>query len=134
MNQRTPLSTSAKLNVAGLVVAAVGILTQYLSGVEGFPTIPPGPIILLVAAGLVTFGPCRWTSAIGVVAPLFVLVGGAIATTVNWGTSAAPLSNPTEAGGFAGAVIQLVGVITALVAGIAAAKPGPIPRPEEGRK
>jgi hypothetical protein len=36
-------STAARLNVAGLVAAAAGILIQYFSGVEGFPTVPPGP-------------------------------------------------------------------------------------------
>lgn len=85
MNKRTPLSSSAKLNVAGLVVAATGILMQYFSGVEGFPLIPPGPIVLLVAAALIAFGSWRWTPAVGVIAPLFVLIGGTIATIVNWG-------------------------------------------------
>jgi hypothetical protein len=117
---RTSLSTAGKLNVAGLVAGAGGILMQYLSRVEGFPTIPPGPIILLVAAAVVAFGPWRWTPAVGVVTPLFVLVGGAIATIVNWGVGA-PLANPAEVGGFASAVIQLLGLITALVAGIVAA-------------
>jgi hypothetical protein len=46
-------SVAAKVNLAGLVVAAAGITIQYFSGVEGFPTIPPGPFILLGAAALV---------------------------------------------------------------------------------
>jgi hypothetical protein len=33
MSRRSPLSTPEKVNVAGLVVAAAGILLQYLSGV-----------------------------------------------------------------------------------------------------
>jgi hypothetical protein len=118
-NKRTPLSTAGKLNAAGLVVAAAGILTQYFSGVEGFPTIPPGPIILLVAAALVAFGPWRWTPAVGVITPLFVLVGGAIAAIAGNGLGP-QLSDPAEVGGFAGAVMQLLGLITAFVGGIVA--------------
>jgi hypothetical protein len=117
MQKQNPLV--GKLTVAGLVVAAAGILTQYFSGVEGFPTIPPGPIILLVAAAVVAFGPWRWTTAVGVGVSLFVLVGGTIATIVNWGVGA-PLSNPAEIGGFIGSVIQFLGLIIAFVAGIRA--------------
>jgi hypothetical protein len=40
------------LSVVGLVVAAAGIMVQYVSGVD-FPTIPLGPIILLAAAAVV---------------------------------------------------------------------------------
>lgn len=110
-----------KLNVAGMVVAAGGILVQYVSGVEGFPLIPPGPIILLAAAALVAIGSWRWTPAVGVITPLFVLIGGLIANIVNWGAGA-PLSDPANIVGFSGAVIQWVGVTTALVAGIVTAK------------
>jgi hypothetical protein len=105
-----------RVNVAGILVAAAGIMTQFLAGVVGFPTIPPGPIILVVAAALVVFGR-RWSPIIAVVAPLFVLIGGAIATAVNWG-SGAPLSDPSELGGFVGAVVQFVGLIVAVAAGV----------------
>jgi hypothetical protein len=56
MSRLFTLSAPAKVNVAGLVVAAAGILIQYFSGVEGFPTIPPGPFILLAAAALIAWG------------------------------------------------------------------------------
>src|SRR5262245_22891624 len=85
MKKRIPLSMAGKLTVAGLVIAAAGILIQYFSGVEGFPTIPPGPVILLVAAAVVAFGPWRWAIIVGVATALFVLVGGTIATIANWG-------------------------------------------------
>jgi hypothetical protein len=110
-------SIPARVNVAGLVVAAAGILIQYFSGVEGFPTIPPGPFILLGAAALVAWGPWRWTPAVGLIAPLLGLVLGTMSTVLNWGTTA-PLSDPSEAAGFAGAVIQFSGLVTALGAGI----------------
>jgi hypothetical protein len=116
MDKGIAQSAPGKLNVAGQVLAAGGILMQYFSEVEGFPTIPPGPFILLAAAALVALGPWRWTPLVGVIAPLFVLVGGAIATIVNWGAGA-PLSDPAEVGGFAGAVIQLLGLVAAIAAG-----------------
>ncbi len=40
------------MNVAGMLVAVAGIVVQIATGVD-YPTIPPGPIILLVAAGIV---------------------------------------------------------------------------------
>ena len=49
---------AASLTVAGLVVAAAGIVIQIASGAE-YPTIPPGLIILLAAAGLVALA-TRW--------------------------------------------------------------------------
>jgi hypothetical protein len=120
MNKPNPSATTA-VNVVGIVVAAAGILMQYFAGAEGFPTIPPGPIILLIAAGVVAFGPWRWTAVVGILAPLFVLIGGTISTTVNWGTGA-PLSDPAEVGSFVGALIQFVALLIAVVTGVAAAK------------
>ena len=32
--------------VVGLVLAGAGVLTEFLTGVKGFPKIPPGPIII----------------------------------------------------------------------------------------
>jgi hypothetical protein len=62
-SQHTPV---AMLSVVGLVVAAAGIMIQYASGVD-YPTIPPGPpIILLAAAAVVAFGPWRWSHRAGV--------------------------------------------------------------------
>jgi hypothetical protein len=48
------------------------------------------------------------------------LVLGTMSTVLNWGTTA-PLSHPGEAAGFAGAVLQFVGLIVALGAGIVVA-------------
>ena len=49
--RRTPART---VQVAGLVTAAVGVIVLILVGVPGFPLIPPGPIILLVAAAVIS--------------------------------------------------------------------------------
>jgi hypothetical protein len=55
-----------------------------------------------------------------VLAPLLILVLGTMSTVLNWGTTA-PLSDPGETAGFAGAVIQFLGLIVALGAGIVVA-------------
>ncbi len=49
--------------VAGLATAAVGTLLEYVTGVPGFPTVPPGPIILGVAAVVVAVVAWRWIAA-----------------------------------------------------------------------
>jgi len=120
MTPNSQLTPFAMLNVLGLVVAAAGIMIQYVSGVD-YPTIPPGPIILLAAAAVVAFGPWSWAVRVGLGAALFLSIGGAIATLAGNGFSET-LGDPGEVGGFAGAVIQLVGLAIALPAGIIAAK------------
>jgi hypothetical protein len=120
------------LNVVGLLVAATGIMIQYVSGVD-FPTVPPGPIILLAAAAVVAFGPWRWSPFVGLGAAVFLSIGGAIATIAGNGFNET-LGDPGELGGFAGALIQIAGLAIALPAGIVAAKrtshrPGVAARP-----
>jgi hypothetical protein len=115
-------SWAATLTAVGLVVAATGIVIQYVSGVD-YPTIPPGPIILLAAAAVVVFGPWSWAIRVGLGAALFLTIGGAIATIAGNGY-AETLGDPDEAGGFAGAAIQIAGLAIALPAGIIASKRG----------
>lgn len=105
------LSSAAKmLIVAGLVVVAAGIVIQIAVGVD-YPTIPPGLMIVLVAAGLIVFGPWWWTPVVGLVVGLFLLVGFFVSS----GTMDR-LTDTGEFGEFAGTAIQLVGVIVAIVA------------------
>lgn len=120
-SRRPTLSAAGKLNVAGMVAAAAGIIIQITSGSDLYPTIPPGPIILIAGAALVALGPWRWTPVVGVVVPLFLIVGAVIAA-VNSGEFVDQLTDPGQVGIgiFAGDVIQLLGVIAALVAGIVA--------------
>jgi hypothetical protein len=47
----------------------------------------------------------------------FSLALGTLSTVLNWGTTA-PLSDPGEPAGFAGAVLQFSGLLAALAAGI----------------
>jgi hypothetical protein len=120
-NSHTQRSPAAKLNIGGLVVAAAGIMIQYVSGVEGYPTIPPGPIILLVAAAVVAFGPWRWAPVVGLATALFVSIGGVIATIAGNGFNPT-LGDPSDVGGFAGAVVQILGLLIAVPAGVVAAR------------
>lgn len=113
MNQQNSLSSSSKLTVAALLIAAVGIVIQIVSGVD-FPTIPPGLVILLTAAGLVAFGPWRWVPVVGAVLGVWLIVG------LSLSGEAGRLLDPSWFGGFVGLWIQLLAVIVAVVAGIAA--------------
>jgi hypothetical protein len=114
MRSREPLSRAAKLNVAGLLAAAVGI--AILFAVIDFPVpVPVGTILLLVVAGLVVWGRWRWTAVVGVLAPLAILVGGFLAPDLF-----DRLTHPAQTGAFVGTWVQMVGQVTAIVAGIAA--------------
>ncbi len=113
MNQRNSLSLYGKVTVAALLVAAVGIVIQYVSGVD-FPTVPPGLIILLVAAGLVAFGPWRWAPVVGMVVGLFLIVGFFASGQIG------PLLDPGWFGRFVGVWVLFLSVVVAFVAGTVA--------------
>jgi hypothetical protein len=109
-------SAAGKLNVAGLVAAAAGIVIQIASGAD-YPTVPPGLIILLAAAGLVALGArWRWTTIVGVVVPTFLLIGAVVASQAR-----DQLGDPGQVGVFVGTAVQLLAMAVALVAGVAAA-------------
>jgi len=65
---------AGKVAVAGLVVAAVGVVFQILSGTP-YPTIPPVFFILLIPAALIVFGRWRWAPVSAVLAGLFLTFG-----------------------------------------------------------
>lgn len=113
MNRQNSLSWSGRLTVAALLVAAAGIVIQIFSGID-FPTVPPGLVILLVAAGLVALGPWRWTPIVGAVLGVWLLVGFTLSG------EAGRLFDPIQVGGFVGLWIQLLAIIVAIVAGIVA--------------
>ncbi len=109
MNQRNSLSSSSKVTVAPLLVAAAGFVIQIVSGVD-VPTVPPGLVILLVAAGLIAFVPWRWIPVLGVPVGLFFLIGffgsGAVGN----------LLDPSRLGVFVGACVQFLAAIVVIVA------------------
>ena len=51
------MSTPRRINIGALLVAAAGVFVIFLSAPDLFPAVPPGVIILAVAAALVAFVP-----------------------------------------------------------------------------
>jgi len=113
MKQQKSLSPSQKVTIAALLVAALGFAIQILSGIE-VPTIPPGLVILVVAAALVALLPWRWAPVVGIVVGLFLLVGFFASGAVG------NLLDPSRFGVLVGAWIQFLSVIVAVVAGAVA--------------
>ena len=110
------LSTPAKLSAAGLLLTAAGMFVQIAAGSTLYPSIA-GPIVLIVAAILVTFGPGRSAPWVGFVVPL-VLGVGAIAAALMTGDFIDQLTDVGKPGLLAGSVMQVVGLITAVAGGL----------------
>ena len=113
MNQRSSLLSASKLTVAALLVAAAGFAIQIVSGVD-VPTVPPGLVILVVAATVVALLPWRWVPVVGAFAGLFLFVGFFASGAVG------NLLDLNRLGVFIGAWIQFLAVIVAAVTGIVA--------------
>lgn len=62
------------VSAIALLVAAAGIGVQIAGGAD-YPAVPPGAILLVIAAGIVWFAPWRWAPAAAVVAGVFLVVG-----------------------------------------------------------
>ena len=134
MNGQRSWSGPRAATVAGLAVGASGIATLWASGVE-FPIYPPpGIVILLAGAILVALAPWSWAPAVGAFLGLFVTVGfvasgGPPNLVGRDGTSVA-----------IGTWIQLIGVLTALLAGVIATRanyrkqPQATTRPRPGQR
>jgi hypothetical protein len=110
------LSAPSKVNVAAMATAIVGIVLQIAAGVD-YPPIPPGPIILAIAAGLVVFTGRRWALLVAVIVPLFLTVGGTIAFVASDDMA---LRHPDDVGAFLATALQMVAVAVAFVAGLQA--------------
>ncbi|MEU8183369.1 hypothetical protein AB0B85_03040 [Micromonospora sp. NPDC049044] len=104
--------TARTFTIAGLVVGAAGIAMLWAAGVEFPIAVPPGMIILLAGAVFVAFVPWRWSPAVGALLGLFVTVGFLISPT-----GVDNLLGRHGADVATGQFIQLVGVLTALIAG-----------------
>ena len=107
----SPAPRTSRLTVVALLIAAVGFVTQMIAGVTDTPTIPPGLVVILVAAGLVAFIPGRWMPLAGAVAGLFNLVASLV---VGAGDR---LTDPSPATGFIGAWLMHIGLIAACIVG-----------------
>jgi hypothetical protein len=108
-------SASTKVHALSLIVAAIGILIEYIVGVPGFPTVPPGPIILGLA-GIMVFvivTRWKWILIISEILVLFITTGGIIE-----GSSWDRLGKITDFGPFFGTALQWIGMTVAIIAGI----------------
>jgi hypothetical protein len=108
------ISLIRAVTAAALVTAAVGIGVQILSGAD-YPPVPPGAVILVVAAGVCVLWRRWWAPVIAAVAALFLLVGAVLTPNV-----ADHLDKPLGSGLLLGTVVQLVGVVVALAGAIMA--------------
>src|SRR5262245_38527135 len=117
MNVQRSLSAPRALTIVGLVVGALGIAILWASGVA-FPIYPPPGIIILLAGALfVGLAPWRWAPGVGAFLGLFVFVGFLISPT--------GLSNLFGQAGTSVAIgqgVQVIGVLTALIAGVIATR------------
>jgi hypothetical protein len=105
------LQRTSRLTVVALLIAAVGFVTQMVAGVTDTPTIPPGLVAILIAAGLIAFVPGRWIPLAGVGAGLFNLVASLAVDAVD------RLSDTSPASGFIGAWLMHIGLIAACILG-----------------
>jgi len=116
MNAQKSWSGPRTATVAGLVVGAVGIAILWASGVE-FPIYPPpGIVILLAGAIFLGLASWPWSPAVGAFMGLFVTVGFVI--------SGGPpnLFGRDGTSVLIGTWIQMLGVLTALIAGVMATR------------
>jgi hypothetical protein len=117
MNAQRAWSGARTATLVGLVIGALGIAILWASGVE-FPIYPPpGIIILLGGAIFVGLATWPWAPGVGAFLGLFVLVGFLISPT-----GLSNLSGEAGTGVAVGQGIQVVGVLTALVAGVIATR------------
>jgi hypothetical protein len=117
MYPKTSSSRPRAATIAGLVVGALGIAILWASGVE-FPIYPPpGIVILLAGTAFVALGRSPWTPAVGAFLGLFVILGFLISPT-----GLSNLSGQAGASVATGQGIQVIGVVTAFIAGVIATR------------
>jgi hypothetical protein len=109
-------SGAARLNVAGLVLTAIGILLERGAGSELYPTLAP-PIVLLVGAAAVALRPGRLTAYLGLVIPL-VLTAGLTISALLAPTFLEQILAPGNAAIVLGSVLHIAGLIAALAGGV----------------
>lgn len=112
--KRPQSSTPYRVTMAGLVVGAIGIVILWVAGAD-MPAVPPGFILLLLAAALVAFGPWRWTPIVA------ILIGLSEAGGV-FGASAGQLVDTTPLSWFLGTWVRVLGIVLILVGGVLATR------------
>ena len=117
MTVQRSLSGAGATAVGGLVVGALGIAILWASGVKFPLAVPPGLVILLAGALFVGLASRPWAPGVGAFLGLFVIVGFLISPT--------GLTNLFGRAGTSVAIgqgIQVIGVLTALIAGVIATR------------
>ena len=111
--QRSPAMI---LNIAGLVATAAGMLLQIAAGSALYPSLA-GPVVLVVTALIVAFGPWGWTAYIGLLVPLVLGIGATVAAamTGEFTRQLVAFGNP---GIVLGSLMHTVGLIAAVVGAI----------------
>jgi hypothetical protein len=117
MTLQRSLSGARATAIGGLVDGALGIAILWASGVK-FPfAVPPGLVILLAGALFVGLASRPWAPGVGAFLGLFVTVGFLISPT--------GLTNLFGQAGTSVAIgqgIQVIGALTALIAGVIATR------------
>ena len=119
---KTKLTILSKVTVAALVALAIALWIQWLSGDPSYPKFPPGPVIFIAIAGVMVWGArWWWTPALGALIALLVTSG----SFARMPAEILRLTHPGSVGHFAagiflGKALQMVALVVADVAGIAA--------------
>ena len=100
------------VTAVAFIVAAIGIVVQWKSGVSN-AKVPVGAIILTVAAVITALRIWRWTPVAGAIFCMFILIVAFII-----GGVLSRLTHPHDFGPFIGTVLQMAGLIAAIVTGI----------------
>lgn len=130
VNGTRHLSDAARLNVAGLVMTAAGMLLQVSAGSTLYPSLA-GPIVLLVVAAIVALGPARWTPYVGILVPLLLGLGALVAAVMT-GDLIRQLTDFGNAGIVLGSWMHVIGLIVAVAGGVGMLK-GSRAAPASGR-
>jgi hypothetical protein len=106
---------STKLSLAGLAVAVLGLIVQWIADPEKFPGFPPGIILIAVCAALVVVTSGRWWAPVfSVLISLWIIWGGWMGGQL----TANLLSG--DAGTVAGNTVMVLGLAFAAVTGVVA--------------
>jgi hypothetical protein len=104
-------SAASNVTATALLVAGVGFVVQMAAGITNTPTIPPGLVVIIGAALIVTVVPTGWAPVAGPEAGLFNLLALVVVGAAD------RLVEPTPASAFIGAWMMVLGLIVATIAG-----------------
>jgi hypothetical protein len=116
MNRITSIPGGAKLNVGGLLLAAIGMFVEIGAGSILYPTLT-GPIVLTVGATLVALQLGRWTAYVGLLIPLVLAVGLVISAAMS-PAFADQLTGFDDAAMVLGSLSHVIGLAAAVTGGV----------------